>query len=262
MSKANDSLDFSVKPYLLWIGACGLLWLISPLPPVRAITGMLEQAMVATSGVGQAGIAVVTSPVRFVVGVSESSRRIADLENRLALASIDKAQLEEYKRKEAEMAALLRVPVPPTFTVQATAKVVEGPEGRILTAGAKDGVEAGMVVVDSSGILLGLVGETSTYISRVVAITRLAQPLAVTLAGKQIPGVLLADGTVVRLTNVAQGAGLMVGDTIITDGLDGHLPAGLVIGQVMKIESKPAEVMQTALVELLAKPEGEVLIGR
>jgi cell shape-determining protein MreC len=262
MEKGIDTLHFSVKPFVVWIGLCGLLWLISPLPPVIALTGTVERALVSTSGVGQGAISMVTWPVRFGSRISTSTRRIADLEQRLAVVVMEKAELEEYKRKEAEMAALINVPLPAQFAVQATARMAEGAEGKILTAGIKAGVEPGMLVVDTQGVLMGIVGDVGIYVSRLITITRLSKPLPVTILGKSIPGVLMADGTVVRLTNVAQGAELAIGDVVVTDGLDGNFPPSLVIGQVMNIESKPAEVLQTALIELLAKPEGEVLIGR
>lgn len=119
--------------------------------------------------------------------------------------------------------------------------------------GAADGIALNQPVVSSGNSLVGRVSEVGTTWSTV---TLLTDPLHT--AGAQVlrsgefgitegDNALSASGKS-RLSFVSKNAEIIVGDTVITSGLGGVYPKGLVIGKVQKIRPDIQGISQYAVI--------------
>ncbi len=119
--------------------------------------------------------------------------------------------------------------------------------------GAADGIALNQPVVSSGNSLVGRVSEVGTTWSNV---TLLTDPLHT--AGAQVlrsgefgitegDNALSASGKS-RLSFVSKNADIIVGDTVITSGLGGVYPKGLVIGKVQKIRPDIQGISQYAVI--------------
>lgn len=121
----------------------------------------------------------------------------------------------------------------------------------IINRGDHDGLEIGMPVVVGGGRLVGRVAEVRPRWSKVQL---LIDP------GCQINGVVQVsratglvsgqpDGSLV-LEQIPQSEQVGVGDTVVTSGLsglEGLIPKGLVVGQVMAVEQQDIDLYQRAV---------------
>ncbi|MDG0813706.1 rod shape-determining protein MreC [Cohnella rhizosphaerae] len=128
--------------------------------------------------------------------------------------------------------------------------------------GAHDGVKAGMAVVTVDG-LVGLVSKVSEFTSTVMPITELdsAAPdtlqISATVSGKeqQVFGIVDYDkeNGVMRMSKIDENANVAEGDTVVTSGMGGVLPKGLVIGKVLSNQVGDFGLTHTATIQPAAK---------
>ena len=121
----------------------------------------------------------------------------------------------------------------------------------IINVGRNDGVEKNMPVVTPDG-LVGHIDEAYSSYSEVELITdpRSAVSAIVQRADSRLTGVVkgVADSSSsINLNNIPQYANIKTGDTIITSGLSGIYPKGIVIGSVYKLETTAGGLLQYAV---------------
>lgn len=117
--------------------------------------------------------------------------------------------------------------------------------------GSGDGIRPGMVVIAEAG-LVGRITEAAGPTSKVVSIT---DP-GFTVSGMVQREDSRATGTVTGnpdgkliMTRIAQAESVRVDDVIITSGLGGNFPRGLVIGKVTQVTQNDVELFQEAVIE-------------
>jgi rod shape-determining protein MreC len=118
----------------------------------------------------------------------------------------------------------------------------------LLDRGRSDGVRSGMPVISESG-LVGLVVATSSGASKTMLLLDRQIAIDATVQRSRARGILRGrGGDAPEFEFVARGSDVEVGDLLITSGLDGVYPKGLLIGRVARLE--PAgELLQLAEVE-------------
>ena len=126
----------------------------------------------------------------------------------------------------------------------------------VFNKGSRDGIEAGMPVIDEGGV----VGQ----IIRVTPVT--AEAALVTDKEVSIPVQILRNGLGLivfggdqpgnmEVRYLAADADIREGDTIVTSGVGGLFPAGLPVAQVRSVDRDTASGFARAVVEPLAHPE-------
>ncbi len=101
-----------------------------------------------------------------------------------------------------------------------------------IDVGKRDGVKADMPVLCQGG-LLGRIIETSMSYSKVMLLTDYHSRIGAIVQRNRARGILKGDGTRgCILDYVKKGIDIQVGDTVITSGLDGIFPKGLLLGKV------------------------------
>lgn len=101
--------------------------------------------------------------------------------------------------------------------------------------GKLDGIEAGMGVVDQSGIV-GIVNATGNHMSRVTSLLNETQNFSVKIKNTQYVGSLNWRGrnaAIAYLVEIPRHAKYHIGDTIVTSGYSTTFPEGIAIGTIL-----------------------------
>lgn len=120
----------------------------------------------------------------------------------------------------------------------------------LIDKGKKDGIEEETVVISAGNILIGQIIETTDSFSKVQLITDLDSRVNALIQESRITG-LVKGGRDLNLTIdlLPQGETIKEGQTIITSGLAGFFPSGLLIGQIEEIISSQVQISQAAKVK-------------
>lgn len=243
--------------------------------PLHAIRRGVAVVAAPVSRVGE-GIAV---PFRIVgdwfsgLGVSRSEVDALREQNEELRARL--AGLEEARQENERLRALVDFAEERKFT-QLGARVIGRPSSTwegviIIDRGTADGVRAGMPVLAAQG-LVGQIVETAVHTSRVRLITDQQSGVAGMLQSSRVVGIV--QGSIDRtlsLNFVSKDSTPTVGDVVITSGLGGVYPKGLVVGDVTAVDSRradlypritlasrvPVDALEEVLV-LLAAPDEDV----
>ena len=155
-------------------------------------------------------------------------------ENYFLREALNLPTLEERKLHEAEI-----------FDFQFT------PDGYSLfiNKGESDGIEKGLIVITSSGILVGAVDEVFKNYSRVVTVTNLKFKVTIKILLKNISGI--ANGASkegVFLDFISQNDEVIEGDMVVTSGTD-IFPPGLIVGKISRVSSNSGNLFKDVKVE-------------
>ena len=115
--------------------------------------------------------------------------------------------------------------------------------------GSDDGLRHGMPVVTQQG-LVGRIDAVTAGAARVQLITDSNTAVNVRLESSGIEAMLVGSVTgEVSLQQVPQGLTLTPGELILTSGLGGNYPPGIVIGQVVTVRKRENDLFQTASIQ-------------
>jgi len=114
-----------------------------------------------------------------------------------------------------------------------------------INVGTREGVEISMPVLGPKG-LLGQVVEVGPNFSKVILLTDRRSGVACMLQRTRTPGIATGSlsGTL-TLEFVANEAEILPGDVVITSGMGGIYPAGLVVGEVLDALTGVSSLYQT-----------------
>jgi len=119
----------------------------------------------------------------------------------------------------------------------------------LLDRGRSDGVRSGMPVISESG-LVGLVTATSSHAAKTMLLLDRQIAIDGTVQRSRARGIVRGRGEDEPLFEfVARGGDVEPGDLLITSGLDGVYPKGLLIGTVIEVAPPGATLLRTARLE-------------
>jgi rod shape-determining protein MreC len=118
-----------------------------------------------------------------------------------------------------------------------------------INVGSQHGVEFGDPVVSGGAKLVGRVAEVRPRTSKVQLLIDTDSSVAILLQTSRSTGLVVGqpDGTL-RIEYLPQDEVVEVDDVVLTSGLGGVMPKGLVVGQVAEIDKKEYELHQAAIV--------------
>lgn len=182
--------------------------------------------------------------------VPGNSGRDLDAENRELRAQL--AAAEESRRENERLRRLLGfVEEAPQRTVAARV-IAEDAASWFRTIeidrGSEEGVIEGRPVVNAAG-LIGRVVRSSAHSARVLLITDASSAVAVLVQDQRIRGVCRGQGGALALDFALVQDEIQVGDGVITSGLGGIFPKGLVVGYVRSVHREQFGLFQTVEVE-------------
>jgi len=127
----------------------------------------------------------------------------------------------------------------------------EDGRGLVINRGTSDGLRSGLGVVSEEGIIIGKIVEVKVATAKICLTTSPNCQLAAALQNEdKTQGITDGDlGLTIKMNYIPQLQKIGPGDPVITSGLGGDIPRGLVIGKVVKVYNASNEVWQEATIE-------------
>lgn len=118
-----------------------------------------------------------------------------------------------------------------------------------INKGSKQGISKGMVAVAPEG-LVGVVHEVFDNKASIMLITDVNAAVAVRIQPLRVDGILEGRGdTMTFLKYVSRNADVRQGQRVITSGLDGIYPEGLLVGYIERVRKMGDEFFQDIIVK-------------
>jgi rod shape-determining protein MreC len=173
------------------------------------------------------------------------------LTNDLARAREDATQLQD-----AQDANAIKQQFPDDRFLAASVIERDSSNARRIVAidrGSSDGVKEGMIVVTEGRSLVGTVSKTFSDYAWVTLITDPKSAVSAMVQESRADGVVAGNyGGSLNMEFVGQGAVVKEGDFVITSGIGGGYPPGIVIGRVAQVSNAEQDLFQNVQVDHLA----------
>ncbi len=146
-----------------------------------------------------------------------------------------------YRERQSEKTVLARV------VFETDTDVIHG---FVIDRGLEDGVSEGMPVIFGEGLIIGKIFEARQSTATVMSLTDSKSRLAVSFQNSDgTVGVLEGDrGLATQIRLIPHSEKVMVGETVITSGLEPGIRRGLLIGAVESVDLGEQDPFQTAVV--------------
>jgi len=113
----------------------------------------------------------------------------------------------------------------------------------VIDKGQKDGLEQGDAII-SQGFLVGTLTDVRENNSELTLITDFNSLVPVVLQDSRGTGLLRGGLNGLSVEDIPLNIGIKKGENVITSGLGGQIPAGILIGNVTDVISKEGEIFQ------------------
>jgi rod shape-determining protein MreC len=184
--------------------------------------------------------------------VEELRQQLAELEAENQQLRAENLQLKENEIEIRTLRGLVNYAQSQSESKYLTATKIGSDTAPFLTyvifdKGSDDGVTRGMPVVTGEG-LVGRVVEVSATACKVLLITDPNSAVATRLQKSREEGMVVGQvGGGLEMQFITQKAKIETGEVVLTSGLAGVYPAGIVVGYVTGVEQLNFEVLQKAV---------------
>ena len=205
---------------------------------VSPIMDLMRPVQVAAARLAE-GASGITGDYMDLVGVQRENRR---LEAQLASEQSEEARLNELEAENQHLSELLDLKQMLDYKTVAANVIGADASGLshtlVLEGGADDGFTPGMAVISPQGVV-GRIITTSANASRVLLIDDHNSAFDALDQRTRVRGIIsgVVDGGVV-MKYVDRSDDVKSGDTIVTSGLDGIFPRGMLVGNVTGVEDQ------------------------
>lgn len=174
----------------------------------------------------------------------------AELKDNVNRLQAEVAQLSEAKKENDNLKKQLNFTESHQFNYEAVEVIAFDPSnlrGMItINKGSKNGLKTGMAAI-SDGFLIGRISEVYEDTSKIQLITDPTSAIPTTIQGVNTNGITKGQiGFGLSMEKIPQGEQIKEGDTVITSGLGGEIPRGLILGKVEKIHKQENSLFITA----------------
>ena len=123
-----------------------------------------------------------------------------------------------------------------------------------ISRGKRDGLVAGQAVT-SGGMLVGILSQVDNTTAKVLLISDPVFKLAGRVQASGATGIVQGQlGAGLVMTEIGQTDVVRPADTVVTSGLGGVVPEGIIIGQIQTVRSQQNGIFQTADIVTEVKP--------
>jgi len=187
--------------------------------------------------------------------------RVETLTNQVAALTVANANYQEVLKENAKLrdqanflsAHNFKAVTAAVIAQEGAADAGEASQDLVINRGAKDGLNVGLAVVEPDGTIIGKVTALKDSTANICLDTSPGCKLAAAIENPaQTPGI--ADGNLgltIKMDYIPQTDKVNVGDIVVTSGLGGGIPRGLVIGRVKDVQNESNAVWQNATIEPL-----------
>lgn len=213
--------------------------------PVHAVQNAVSGAVAPLKFVGAAANAGVNSAGQSLENVTADESTLSGLRESNAELRELLAQADEYKQEAQRLEQLLKLK--DGYDIDGVgARVIGNSAGAwdqtvTIDKGAADGVETGLTVMGASGVV-GQVIKTSDHSATVRLLTDSKSGAAALVQSSREAGIVRGSlEGLLYLEDLDADAVVEVGDVVVTSGLGGSYTKGLIIGTVVKVDSKQGD---------------------
>jgi len=206
-------------------------------PVQRALSGLFD-------GLGNA-----FDFVRDARALREENDRLRRANDALVTENV---RLKEFEAENISLRSLLNFTQEnSTYTTQGAAVIGRDPSPYrqfvTINAGSREGLAAGMPVVAAGAALVGRLTEVGLRSSKVQLLIDSTSAVNIRVQSSRVTGLAEGqpDGSLL-MTQIPLDAELNVGDIVLTSGLGGNLPRGLIVGQVTSVTRRDIDLFQSA----------------
>lgn len=176
----------------------------------------------------------------------EENRLLTD---KVMLLSKEETKLKELERENRELRQLLGSSYYEQFEVKSATIIgkvdTDWKLSLFINKGSNQGIKINMPVVNQSG-LTGKVITTSNNFSEVRLLTDVNSSVAAMVQSSRKTGIIQGTrGSTFEMDLVTKEADIKIGDIIITSGLGGIFPKGILIGRVYDVKNLDYELYKT-----------------
>ena len=123
-----------------------------------------------------------------------------------------------------------------------------------ISKGASSGLELGDPVITEYGVLVGQITELGENWATVSTVIDVDMSVGAFVGNSQTSGMVMGEFDLMKkktakLTFLAEGAQIFVGDDVLTSGSGGAFPAGLVIGTLSAVQTEAGGQIEYGIVE-------------
>ncbi|MFA6193576.1 MAG: rod shape-determining protein MreC [Parcubacteria group bacterium] len=139
------------------------------------------------------------------------------------------------------------------FDLEASFVIAQDPQGLgnyiIVDKGNGKGIRTGMPAIVSNGILVGRVTDVYSNTAKITLITDPASAINAEVQGSSSKGIVNGEyGLGIKMNMISQAQEIKEGDGVVTSGLGGEMPRGLVIGKISRVDQSKDKLFQEASV--------------
>ena len=188
----------------------------------------------------------------FSVRGLEKENNLLNEENKMLLGQI--TELKEAVRENEFLRKQLGLSIPETKELILANIISQEPSGLgefiLIDKGEEDGILNKGVVISAGNLLIGQVIETTKSFSKVRLISDPNSRINALIQESGITGLIESDQKIDLIINLLpQGESIEQGQSVVTSGLAGLFPPGLLIGQIEEIISSDAQIAQRARIK-------------
>ena len=179
-----------------------------------------------------------------------------ELEQRNHDLILENSKLQEIKQENKILREQLQIR-PPLASKMVMADLVGFDPSNLgqyfyINRGRQDGILPEQAVIFGGGFLVGKVIESSDNLAKVMLLTDGDSSIFAVTQETRVGGVAKGDhGVGIIMDMVPADKDIKIGETVISSGLDGFIPRGLVIGEIESRISSESEVFQKFKIKLL-----------
>lgn len=153
----------------------------------------------------------------------------------------------EILRKEIKLAPREK------YNLEASFIIAQDPGGQgnrfLIDKGEKSGISENMPVIVSGGILVGKVSEVFSSTARISTVTDQSSAVNAEVTDSRAKGIVRGTfGLGLMLDMISQADVVKEGDGVITSGLGGEMPRGLLIGKIGQVGQSQDKLFQQATI--------------
>lgn len=129
-----------------------------------------------------------------------------------------------------------------------------------INIGSSDGIAVNQPVVSRENTLIGRISEVGTTWAKVITVFDTEHAVGAVVSRSGEYGTVEGDADAAlsgycRLSYISKNSDIIIGDTIMTSGLGGVFPEGIVIGKIVDIKADEQGIAQTAFLSPAADIE-------
>ncbi|MCL5265835.1 MAG: rod shape-determining protein MreC [Chloroflexi bacterium] len=187
-------------------------------------------------------------------GISDLRAENARLREEVDRLTQETVRLPELERENQELLAQLNLKRSQPTYQWITAKVIYYDPSNLVQSltinrGSKDGLREGMTVITPAA-LVGRITRVSPATARVLLITDASSSVTAMIQSSRTKGVVNGQRReFLKMKYIPQSETVRTGDKVITSGVGGVFPEGILIGSVTNVSKKDTDIFQEADIE-------------